>query len=306
MARSAIFALLIALCSFPARAVDLLYVSMQNNTVRIYDISKTNPSDIEASGREFVTTNLFGNRGLAFDSSGNLFVANQANNTISKFDSNGVFQANGSISSNLNAPIGLKIDQSDNIYVANAGLNQIQKFDSSGNPDLTINGTTPRTIALDKQGNIFASNGSFWSNISKYNSQGTLVSTFGSYPTLKAPMGMTVDSSGNLFVANMDSTYITILNSTGGFIKNLEAVPQLLKPTDVLFDSLGNLYATYESSKRIAKFDPSGNYVLSWSTGSVIPQYLAIIPEPSTIITGLISLTVIVGICKQRSEKSES
>ncbi len=56
--------------------------------------------------------------GLAFDSSGSLYVANAGNNTIEKFDPSGA----GLLFSSTNAlfePEGLAFDSGGNLYVAN-------------------------------------------------------------------------------------------------------------------------------------------------------------------------------------------
>src|SRR5439155_23492628 len=63
--------------------------------------------------------------------SGNLYVGNEFNNTILKFDAqgNGVLFA----TSNVAQPLGLTVDTENNLYVANAGPVTITKFDPSGN-----------------------------------------------------------------------------------------------------------------------------------------------------------------------------
>ncbi len=68
--------------------------------------------------------------GLAFDSAGNLFVANQGNNTIEKFTSGGV----GSVFANtgLDVPSGVAFDSADNLYAVNQGNNTVEKFTPGG------------------------------------------------------------------------------------------------------------------------------------------------------------------------------
>ena len=79
--------------------------------------------------------------GLAFDSSGNLYVSNQGANTISKLDPSG----NESIfvSSGLNQPMGLAFDSGGNLYVVNngnLGNNTIVKIDAKGNESVFASG----------------------------------------------------------------------------------------------------------------------------------------------------------------------
>jgi hypothetical protein len=79
--------------------------------------------------------------GLAFDNSGNLYVANQGANTIMKFDPSG--HASLFASSGMNQPMGLAFDSSGDLYVVNNGNlnhNTIVKFDANGNGSLFASG----------------------------------------------------------------------------------------------------------------------------------------------------------------------
>ncbi len=63
--------------------------------------------------------------GLAFDTQGNLYVADQANQTINKYNSSGtksVFASSGY----LYQPEGLAFDSKGVLYVANAGANTME------------------------------------------------------------------------------------------------------------------------------------------------------------------------------------
>ena len=68
--------------------------------------------------------------GLAFDSAGNLYAANNTSNTIEMFTPGGVpstFATTG-----LSNPIGLAFDSAGNLYAANHGNNTIEKFTPGG------------------------------------------------------------------------------------------------------------------------------------------------------------------------------
>ena len=82
--------MLLALAA-PLPAVDMLYVTMSNNTIVSYDTTGNNGSTIAASVATYASTNLANPFGLAFDSSGNLYATNYDNRTISKFNSAGTF-----------------------------------------------------------------------------------------------------------------------------------------------------------------------------------------------------------------------
>ena len=76
-------------------------------------------------------------QGVAVDGNGSLYVADNNNHRIQKFDSNGnfLFQIGtfGSQNGQFNHPIGVTTDLSGNIYVADGNNNRVQEFSSSGN-----------------------------------------------------------------------------------------------------------------------------------------------------------------------------
>ncbi len=139
---------------------------------------------------------------LAFDSSGNLYVANEAGTTVSKF-------APGSTTptatlTGLNNPIALAFDSSGNLYVANYYGNTVSRFTpGSTTPSATLTGLdNPIALVFDSSSNLYVAN--------EAGGNGTTVSEFApgsTTPTatltgLANPRSLAFDSSGNLYVAN--------------------------------------------------------------------------------------------------------
>ena len=92
---------------------------------------------------------------MALDASGNLYVANILNNTVSKF-------APGSTTptatlTGLQNPQALAFDGSGNLYVANVYGNSVSEFAAgSTTPTATLNGVTfPCGLAFDPSGNLY-------------------------------------------------------------------------------------------------------------------------------------------------------
>ena len=94
----------------------------------------------EASLSSFATddgsdTILDGPEGLAFDTTSNLYVANDGN-FIEKFSPSGVNLGSFGDSSYLNGPVGIAFDSAGNLYAANsvpaADGPTVAKFDKSG------------------------------------------------------------------------------------------------------------------------------------------------------------------------------
>ena len=168
--------MLLALAA-PLPAVDMLYVTLIDNTIVSYDTSSGNAATIAASVATFASTNLNSPNGLAFDALGNLYSANVGDNTISKFNSAGGYLSN--ITTNADAPYGLAFDSSGNLYAANAGDNTISKFNSSGGYLSSISGNlnVPVGLAFDTSGNLYAANSND-KTISKFNSSGTFLTSW--------------------------------------------------------------------------------------------------------------------------------
>ena len=91
LSRIACSSLMLLALAAPLPAVDMLYVSLQDNTIVSYDTSSGVAATIAASKATFASTNLANPQGLAFDTSGNLYAANSNDKTISKFNSSGTF-----------------------------------------------------------------------------------------------------------------------------------------------------------------------------------------------------------------------
>lgn len=103
--------------------------------------------------------------GIAFDSSGNVYVVDQVHQRIAKFTSDGTFI--GDWGSGFN-PTDIAIDSSDNVYVTEMYDSRIAKFTSDGTLIQKWNtGLICRGIAVDSSDNVWvtsANNGdaNYW------------------------------------------------------------------------------------------------------------------------------------------------
>ena len=169
-------ALLFAASPF-AGAVDLLFVTLSDNTIVKYDTTGNVGATIQATQAFFATSNLNSPQGLAF-ASGNLYAANYGDSTISKFNSSGGYVSNLGVP-DVNSPTGLAFDISGNLYAANYGDNTISKFNSSGGflSQIMNNLNNPKGLAFDISGNLYAANNGN-NTISKYNSSGIFLTSW--------------------------------------------------------------------------------------------------------------------------------
>jgi hypothetical protein len=139
--------------------------------------------------------------GVAADSTGNLYIADTGNNRIRKVTSAGIistfagtgvagFGGDGAAatSAQISSPYGVAIDSNSNLYIADAGNRRIRKVVSGGNI------TT------------YAGNGT-----AGYSGDGAAASS----AELNQPMGLAVDSSGNLYIADENNNRVRMIEPNG-------------------------------------------------------------------------------------------
>jgi sugar lactone lactonase YvrE len=231
--------------------------------------------------------------GIAVDASGNVYVADTGNSRIQEFDPNGNFirkwGSEGTGDGQFSYPEGVAIDSSGRIYVADTSNHRIQKFDSNGD-FFTKWGSEgagdrqfkfPVEVAVDGSGNIFVSDTEN-NRIQKFDSSGNLITKWG-FPGKPqsyndgSPQGISVDSSGNVYVIVYRGTVTFILppppvpviqkfDSNGNFIT--EWPLWALEAERVAADPSGDVFvadSTYGNS-RVRKFDPDGNLFTEWGS----------------------------------------
>jgi len=200
--------------------------------------------------------------GVAVDDSGNVYVADSQNNLIRKITPAGIVTtlAGSGNTGNTNAsglaasfslPSGVAVDKSGTIYVADYGNNLIRKI-------------TPAGVV-----STLAGSGSFGSK----NAKGTAAS-------FSAPSGVTVDDSGNVYVADTNNNLIRKITSAGvvttlagsskpGSINGKGTAASFYNPIGITVDTYGNVYVTDNYNNMIRKITNSG--IVTTLAGSLTP-----------------------------------
>jgi sugar lactone lactonase YvrE len=245
--------------------------------------------------------------GITVDASGNLYVGDTGNNMIRKITSTGVVttlagtvggSADGAgTSASFNGPIGIAMDADSNLYVADSSNNTIRKITPAG-VVTTLAGTAgtqghadgtgtsasfdwPRGIAVDASGNVYVADTEN-NTIRKITPAGVVTTLAGTAGTsghadgtgtsvsFSSPMGITVDASGNLYVADTYNSTIRKITSDGvvttlagnvyrvGYADGTGTAASFYYPYGIAVDASGNLYVADLVTSTIRKVTAAG------------------------------------------------
>ena len=206
------------------------------------------------------------------------------------------FGTRGSGDCQFEGPMGIAVDPSGYIYVSDWWNSNIQKFDSNGKfitkwggggPKSPIQ--TPQGIAFDSSGNLYIAE--TWKNrIRKVNSNGESLGFLGNKEAIslgvklighgqfKAPWGIAIDHSGNIYITDTGHNIVQKFNSEGVFITQWGTKGindgQFNSLSFVAADSAGNIYVADSLNNRIQKFSSDGAFITKWeSSGKANGQF---------------------------------
>jgi sugar lactone lactonase YvrE len=196
---------------------------------------------------------------VTVDGAGNLFIADSRNNRIRKVDTGGIittvagngaasFSGDGgpATSASLDSPTGVAVDSAGNLFVADFANSRIRKVDHATQIITTVAGNGTASFAGDGGPATAAE--------------------------LNFPVGIFVDSSGNLFIADTgnfrvrmvdhSSQVITTVAGNGSGASSGDGGPATsagLEAETVAVDSSGNFFIADFGNNRIRKVGTTGN-----------------------------------------------
>jgi len=213
---------------------------------------------------------------LTIDGTGNLYVTNFGNGTVSKISQAGVVTT---FASGLSQPTGITIDQSGNLYVAsNSVMNTctIEEIMPSGavSSFATITGYV-HSLKIDNTGNLYAANGAT-ASISKITSTGS-TSTFAS--GMSSIAGVAVGSNGNLYATGATNGAVYKI-TPGGSVTGVFTGFSFGSPNDIAVDNNNNLYITVFGNNTLSQY----NTVTRINPSGAINTFATGLDEPCGLI----------------------
>ena len=225
-----------------------------------------------------------------FDPQGNLYIADYYNNRVRRVSPGGIITTfagtgmtgpspdGGLATATTLIPVAVVADQSGNIFILDEQTGYIRKVDSTGTVSTVSKSVSSfgGALATDKAGNLYAADG--LSVVWKVPPSGPAIIVAGKYfqpgyngddiaatsALLNGPRGVSVDSSGNLYICDTGNNRIRRVD-TGGTITTVAGnggagfsgdggpatSAMLFAPSDVAVDTKGNIYIADRINARI-------------------------------------------------------
>ena len=213
----------------------------------------------------------------------------------------------------LAVPTGIVVDEGNNLYIADSDNSRVRRvsasgiittvtggecrdpnigggcFSGDGGPAAEASLNVPSNVAVDAPGNVYIAD-TFNNRIRRVDLNGTISTVAGSGPPgggagfagdggpatgalLDSPIGISVDDTGNLYIADRDNHRVRKMGLDGRISTaagngctsaalgdgcysgdgGLASAASLNQPSDVAVDSLGNLYVVDSFNNRIRK-----------------------------------------------------
>lgn len=227
-------------------------------------------TDAIGDGCPAALATLNGPSGIAFDASGNAYITeygfvsnitprirmvSAANGIITTFAGTGVQGYSGdggqATSATFEEPTSLAVDTTGNVYIVDLAASVVRMIDTNHKITTIVGGGSGCSGQTDSVGDGCPATSA----------------------TLYDPYGITVDSTGNMYVADTNNNRIRRIDAGTGIITTVAGTgvqgfsgdngpataAELSYPEQVVVDAKGNLYITDSFNIRVRKVDTAGN-----------------------------------------------
>ena len=234
----------------------------------IHTIAGTGTRGYSGDGGIATQAMIYIPRQIAVDAKGVVYFADSYNGRVRKIDQNGMIttvagcgrygdagDGGPALEAELAVPVGIALDSFGNLFISDNDSNRVRKVDPSG-------------IITTVAGN----------GVPGYAGDGGPATE----AQLKSPLGIAVDTVGNLYIADLGNSRIRKVDPSGlidtiagGGSSGLlgdggpAVSASLASPCNVAVDTSGNLYFTDSMANRLRKVDPSGTITTVAGSGKM-------------------------------------
>ncbi|MGN6373586.1 MAG: virginiamycin B lyase family protein, partial [Solirubrobacteraceae bacterium] len=223
--------------------------------------------------------------GIATDPSGNIWVADTNHDRVQEFNTKGEFVrefgAEGKEPGEFSYPHGIAVSAAGNVYVADTYNSRVQEFNTKGEFVRAFGSKGSGSgqfeylwgIAIDAEGHVWTldkgAKAEAAPRVQEFTTEGVYITKFGSEGTgngqFKEPTGITVDTKGNLWIADTHNNRIQEIKPNGEFIRAFGSEGtsdvQFKSPTGIAVDPEGYIWITDSSNDRVQRLTTEGNYL---------------------------------------------
>lgn len=253
-----------------------------------------------------ITAKLNNPSGVAVDTSGNIYIADNWNNrirmvtvstgVISTVAGNGISGSSGdggaAISARLSSPSGVAVDASGNIYIADYGNSSVRKVSISTGTISTVQAQIcPSGVTVDASGNVYIVASCVNKVYEIPSSTGVLTAVA---QGLNSPNAVAADASGNIYIADKNNSLVRKVTVATGFMTTVagNSTPgysgdggaaisaKLNFPSCVALDPSGNIYIADTGNNRIRL------------VGNLLPQTVTFLATTSPVSYEVASITL--------------
>jgi uncharacterized protein (TIGR03437 family) len=231
----------------------------------------------EGDGGPAIDARLNQPGGMALDTIGNLYIADQANNRIRRVGLNGIittFAGTGTLGNTgdggsamlatLHGPTSVTFDAFGNLYIADTGNARLRMVTPGGIilPVPTGALSAPAYMMFDGAQNLYIADASA---IFKVTSAGVMTTVYGG---LTSPRGMVFDASGNFYFSEPALKQVWMFAPSGSH--SLVAPGVWSRPQGIAIDASGNLLVADSGLEQVLSVNSSGQTVVA---GTGVPGF---------------------------------
>jgi len=207
--------------------------------------------------------------GVAVDSKGNVYVADQYNNEVKEIP--GGTGTPIIVGTGFSDPQGLAIDAKGNVYVADYGNEAVKEIPAGGGAVITLGGgfTFARVygVAVDTKGNVYVADHGY-ATIEEIPVGGGTVITLGS--GFANPSGVAVDACGNVYVADQGNNAIKEIQAGNGNGAPVTLGSGFSTPYAVAVDGSGNVFVGDYGNRAVKEIPINGGPIITIGSGYAV------------------------------------